>query len=484
KNRVANIVTFGTMAARAAVRDVARVLEFPYGEADKLAKLIPPPVQGKHIPLAKSRQEAPELQAVYNDNDQIRKIVDFASNLEGTIRSHGVHAAGVVIAPNDLVKYAPLEMAQKGVVSTQYAMGPIEDLGLLKIDFLGLSNLSIINNAMRIAKKVYGANITLDDLPLDDKKTYQLFQRGDTTGIFQFESAGMQRYLKTLQPNVFEDIMAMNALYRPGPMQWIDDFINRKHGKTEIKYFHPKMENCLKSTYGILVYQEQVMQVSIELCGFTGGQADTLRKAVGKKIPALMAKMKQDFIEGAITVSGVQRSQIEEFWASLEAFSAYGFVKAHAACYGLIAYWTAYLKAHYPDAFMAALMTSDQDNLDRLSIEISECQHMGMKVLSPDVNESFVEFSVVPGKKQIRFGMAAVKGVGTGAVEEILRARQGGHFKSPQDFAQRVSSSKVNRKAWDSLIKTGAFDSMADRSDMLFNLDSLLSFASKAQKDL
>lgn len=483
KDRVANIVTFGTMAARAAVRDVARVLEVPYAEADYLAKLIPAPVQGRHIPLKTSSENDPELKKEYLESERSREVIDFASKLEGTIRSHGVHAAGVVIAPDALVKFAPLEMAQKGVISTQYSMWPIEDLGLLKMDFLGLSNLTIINNAMRIIKKVHNISISLDGLLLDDEKTFELFQKGDTTGVFQLESAGMKRYLKQLKPTVFDDIVAMVALYRPGPMQWIGDFINRKHGRTNIKYFHSKMESALSNTYGILVYQEQVMQISKELCGFTGGQADTLRKAVAKKIPTLMAKMKHDFIEGAVKTSNVNKRQMEEFWISLEAFAAYCFPKAHAACYATIAYWTAYLKANYPDAFMAALMTSDQDDIDRLAIEISECQHMGLTVLAPDINQSFVEFSVVPREQKIRFGLVAVKGVGLGAVEEILRAREGGEFKSLEDFARRVSSSKVNRKAWESLIKAGAFDRLGDRSDILFNLDSLLSLASKLQKE-
>lgn len=483
KDRVANIVTFGTMAARAAVRDVARVLEVPYAEADYLAKLIPAPVQGRHIPLKTSSENDPELKKEYLESERSREVIDFASKLEGTIRSHGVHAAGVVIAPDALVKFAPLEMAQKGVISTQYSMWPIEDLGLLKMDFLGLSNLTIINNAMRIIKKVHNISISLDGLLLDDEKTFELFQKGDTTGVFQLESAGMKRYLKQLKPTVFDDIVAMVALYRPGPMQWIGDFINRKHGRTNIKYFHSKMESALSNTYGILVYQEQVMQISKELCGFTGGQADTLRKAVAKKIPTLMAKMKHDFIEGAVKTSNVNKRQMEEFWISLEAFAAYCFPKAHAACYATIAYWTAYLKANYPDAFMAALMTSDQDDIDRLAIEISECQHMGLTVLAPDINQSFVEFSVVPREQKIRFGLVAVKGVGLGAVEEILRAREGGEFKSLEDFARRVSSSKVNRKAWESLIKAGAFDRLGDRSDSLFNLDSLLGLASKLQKE-
>jgi DNA polymerase-3 subunit alpha len=394
-----------------------------------------------------------------------------------------VHACGVVIAPDDLVKYLPLEMAQKGVVSTQFPMGEVEELGLLKMDFLGLSNLTIINNALRIIRKVYKDEIDLSKIPLDDVKTYELFQRGDTTGVFQLESAGMKRYLRDLKPTVFEDIIAMVALYRPGPMQFIDSFIKRKHGQEPITYLDKGMENSLKSTYGILVYQEQFMQISKEWCGFTGGQADTLRKAVGKKKIDLMRKVKVDFVEGAIKHGGAKKEVAETFWAQLEEFANYCFNKSHAACYGLIAYWTAYLKAHYPDAFMAAVMTSDQDDIERLAIEISECKHMGLKVLSPSVNDSYVEFAVVPGENEIRFGMAAVKGVGVGAVEEVLRARGEGKFTSIEDFAKRVSVSKFNKKAWESLIKSGGFDEFGDRSDLLFNLENIQAFASKLQKE-
>lgn len=483
-SRVANIVTFGKMAARAAVRDVARVLEVPYAEADRLSKMIPQPVQGRHIPLATSVVEDADLKREYETNPTAKQVFDYAIRLEGTIRSHGVHAAGVVIAPDDIVKYAPLEMAQKGVVATQYPMVPVEELGLLKMDFLGLSNLTIINNALRIIKKVYKRDIDLSKLPLDDKETYELFQRGDTTGVFQLESAGMKRYLRQLKPTAFEDIIAMVALYRPGPMQFIDSFIRRKHGEEKITYLDQGMENSLKNTYGILVYQEQFMQISKEWAGFTGGQADTLRKAVGKKKIDLMRKVKVDFVEGAVKTSGAKKEVAEKFWDQLEEFANYCFNKSHAACYGLIAYWTAYLKAHYPDAFMAALMTSDQDDIDRLAIEITECKHMGIEVLAPDVNESFVEFAVVPGKKQIRFGLAAVKGVGVGAVEEILRARDiDGKFKSIEDFAKRVSTSRFNKKAWESLIKSGGFDRFGDRSDLLFNLETIQAFGSKLQKE-
>lgn len=481
--KVANIVTFGTMAARAAVRDVARVLQVPYGESDRIAKLVPQPVQGRHIPLSVSVKEDADFKNEYESNPTAKRVIDFAMRLEGTIRSHGVHAAGVVIAPDDIVKFVPIEMSQKGVPATQFPMGQVEELGLLKMDFLGLSNLSIINNALRIIKKVYDTDIELNEIPLDDKPTFELFQRGDTTGVFQLESAGMKRYLRELKPSVFDDIIAMVALYRPGPMQFIDSFIKRKHGEEPITYLDKGLENSLKNTYGILVYQEQFMQISKEWCGFSGGQADTLRKAVGKKNVELMRKVKVDFVEGAMKVSGAKQKDAETFWDQLEEFANYCFNKSHAACYGLISYWTAYLKAHFPDAFMAALMTSDADDTERLAIEISECQHMGIKVLSPDVNESYVEFAVVPGKKQIRFGMAAVKGVGVGVVEEILHAREDGKFLSVEDFAKRVSTRKVNKKAWDSLIKTGAFDAMGDRSDLLFNLETIQGFASKIQKE-
>lgn len=484
-DQVSNIVTFGKMFARNAVRDVARVLQVPYGDADRLAKRIPTPVQGRHIPLKVSVVEDQELKQEYEANPVSKKVIDYAMRLEGTIRSHGVHACGVVIAPDKLVKYLPLEQAQKGVVATQFPMGDIEELGLLKMDFLGLSNLTIINNCMRIVRKVYKQTIDLSGLPLDDEKTFELFQRGDTTGVFQLESAGMKRYLKELKPSKFDDIIAMVALYRPGPMQFIESFIKRKHGEEKITYLDEHMKNSLESTYGILVYQEQFMQISKEWCGFSGGQADTLRKAVGKKKMDLMLKIKPEFVEGAVKYGGARKETAELFWDQLVEFANYCFNKSHAACYGLIAYWTAYLKAHYPDAFMAALMTSDADNTDRLAIEIAECKRMGLTVLAPDINQSFVEFGVVPGEQTIRFGMAAVKGVGKGAVEEVLQTRDNdGRFASISDFCRRVSTSKFNRKAWESLIKAGAFDTFAERSDLLFNLDTVTAYASRVQKDI
>ncbi|MES2971394.1 MAG: DNA polymerase III subunit alpha [Patescibacteria group bacterium] len=483
-DRVANIVTFGRMQARNAVRDVARVMQVPYAEADRLAKMIPQPVQGRHIPLEKSMRENAELKAEYDTNPTAKKVLDQAVRLEGTIRSHGVHAAGVVIAPDKLVKYAPLEMAQKGVVATQYSMGPIEELGLLKMDFLGLSNLTTIKNTLRIIHKVHNQDIDISAIKMDDAETFKLFQDGKTTGVFQFESAGMKRYLKQLKPTVFDDLIAMNALYRPGPMQWIDEFIARKHGDRKIEFLHPAMEAALSTTYGVIVYQEQVMQISKEMCGFTGGQADSLRKGIGKKIPAVLAKFKSEFIEGAIKTVGADRQLMEQLWKNLEAFASYAFPKAHSACYSLIAYQTAYLKAHYPAAFMAALMTSDYDNIDRLAIEIAECKNLGLEVLCPDVNESFNEFAVVLDKPQIRFGLRAIKNVGSNAVDEILRSREvNGPFKSLEEFFATVSSRVVNRKSLESLIKAGAFDSLNDRAVLLGNIDVLLAYANKTQKD-
>ncbi|MBQ9020225.1 DNA polymerase III subunit alpha [Candidatus Saccharibacteria bacterium] len=485
KNRVTNICTFGKMMGKMAVRDVARVLEVPYAESDRIAKLVPDPQMGHHIPLEKAIKEAPDLKQEYETNPTAKEVIDFAMRLEGTVRSHGVHACGVVIAPDDLVKFLPLEVSQKGPIATQFPSTQVEELGLLKMDFLGLSNLSVINNALRMIRKVYKDDVDLYSLPLDDKPTYDLLKRAETTGVFQLESDGMKRYLKDLKADSFDDVIAMVALYRPGPMQFIDSFIRRKHGKEKITYLHPGLENSLKSTYGILIYQEQFMQISREWCGFTGGQADTLRKAVGKKKIDLMNKVKPEFIEGAIKVGGATKEIAETFWSQLLEFANYCFNKSHAACYGLIAYWTAYLKAHYPDAFMAALMTSDMRWTDRLAIEMAECKRMGLKVLGPDINESYGDFGIVPGKKTIRFGLSGIKSMGKALVEEkVLPEREkNGPFKSVCDFAKRVDSTKFNKRSWEAAIKTGAFDQMGDRSDLLYNLEAIQAYGAKIQKD-
>lgn len=484
QEKVAHIVTFGTMAARNAIRDTARVLEVPYAEADRLAKMVPPPVQGRHIPLKKSIKDSKELKQEYKENENAKRIIDLAIKLEGTIRSHGVHAAGVVIAPDDIVNYTPLEMAQKGVVATQYSMGPIEDLGLVKMDFLGLSNLTIIKNTLRIIKKVWGEDIELSEIPLDDQKTYELLSKGDTTGVFQLESSGMKRYLKELKPTRFEDIIAMVSLYRPGPLTagLTDKFIARKNGLEKIKYDHILMEPALEATYGVLVYQEQVMQIAKDMSSFSGGEADTLRKAVGKKIRSMMAQMQNKIVDGAMK-NGVDRKIAEKFWKDVEGFADYAFNKSHAACYALIAYHTAYLKANYPEAFMAALMTSNCDDTDKLAYDISECRRMGIEVLPPNINESYVEFAVTPDSKQIRFGMSAIKNVGVGAVESILSVRSGQRFATIEEFIKRINPGVINKKVWESLIKAGALDEYKSRYTMLANLDGIIAYASKVHKE-
>ncbi len=481
KDKVAQIITFGTMAARNAVRDTGRVLGMSYAEVDEVAKAIP-----SNIPLAVSVKEVPELAAFYNQGGNYKKLLDLAQRLEGVARHSSTHAAGVVVAQEPLVEFTPLQKAVKGDVSwqTQYEMHAIEDLGLLKMDFLGLSNLTILKNALRIIKKVYGKEINLYELPDDDKKTYKLMSQGETTGVFQLESSGMKRYLKELKPSCFEDVIAMVAMYRPGPLKsgMVDEFIERKHGKRKVTYPHPLMENALSDTYGVIIYQEQVMQLSKDMAGFTGGQADTLRKAMGKKIKDLMAKLKVEFIEGCVKNKIDKKIAVKTF-EDMEKFAEYGFNKSHAACYAQIAYWTAYLKAHFPSAFMAALLTSDYSDIDRIAIEISEAQAMGIEVLGPDVNESFSEFGVAKDSGQIRYGLIAIKNVGNGIVEAILDARkEGGKFTGIEDFCMRVKAEEVNKKVMEALIKSGAFDSLSDRSKLLYNLDKILAFTQKVQK--
>lgn len=480
-DKVANIVTFGRMAARNAVRDVARVMQVPYADADRLAKMIPPPIQGRHIPLKTSIVEDKDLKNEYENNPTAKKIFDLAIQLEGTIRSHGVHAAGVVIAPEEIVNYTPLEMAQKGVVSTQYSMGPIDELGLLKMDFLGLSNLTTINNCLRIIKKVFNKSLDLLQIPNEDKLTFELLQRADTVGVFQFESAGMKRYLKELKPTLFSDIIAMGALYRPGPMSEIPRFIKGKNDPSSISYLHDSLIPILKDTYGVMVYQEQIIQILQLVAGYSAGEADLVRKAIGKKNREIMKAEEPKFIEGCIK-QGLSKKQAQSLWDQIQPFADYSFNKAHATCYAQISYWTVYLKAYFPQAFMAALMTSDFDDNDRLAIEINEATHLGLEVQAPDVNESFIEFAVVPNTNQIRFGLKAIKNVGFSAAQEIVNTRQEGQFISLEDYLTRVSPKIANRKSLDSLIKTGAFDRFYDRQLLLDNIDLLVAFAQKQQK--
>ena len=479
KDHVAQIITFGTMAARMAVRDVGRVLSMTYLEVDTIAKLIPAGMN-----LKEALDSISELKSLYHSDAQVRQCIDIAKRLEGVVRHASMHAAGVVISKDPLTEYCPLQEAQKGDISTvtQYSMNPIEHLGLLKMDFLGLSNLSIIQDALRIIKKTQDATIDIDNLTLDDKKTYDLLSCGETTGVFQLESDGMKRYLKELRPTVFEDIIAMVALYRPGPMQWIDSFIARKHGREPIVYFHEKSKASLENTYGIIVYQEQVMQMAKDMANFTGGQADTLRKAMGKKIKELMEKIGKEFVEGCVQ-NNVSREIAENLYQAMQDFAQYAFNKSHAACYAMIAYQTAYLKAHYPSEFMAALMTSNKDDLDKLAIEIDECKRMNIEVLPPSVNESFVDFGVVKETGNVRFGLSAIKNVGTAVAEEIIEERKnGGKFDDLTNFLTRLSGKVINKKSLESLAMSGALSEMAERNEIIFNMEKILAFSTNIQK--
>ncbi len=477
-DHVAGIITFGTIMARAAVRDVGRVLGMPYNQVDAVAKVVPAPIQGRHVPLEKSVKEAPELKAIYDTDPEAKQLLDAAMKLEGTIRHASQHACAIVISKEALDEYVPVQEAQGGDVHqvTQYSMEPIEKLGLLKMDFLGLSNLTTMRNAVDIIKAVYGAEVDIYNLPLDDPKVFELLGRGDTTGVFQLESSGMKRYIRELKPNRFDDITAMVALYRPGPMQWIQSFIDRKNGLEPVEYMHPLAETAFKETYGIPVYQEQVMRMSKDMCGFTGPEADTLRKAIGKKIPKLMKEMKQKFITGAVK-NGVKQEKADEIWKQMEDFAAYCFNKSHAVCYALIAYQTAYLKTYYPDCFMAALMTSDLDDTDRLSIEITESERIGLKVLPPDVNESFADFGVVKNEKSIRFGLAGIKNVGHKVAEGIVKERKrGGEFKNLEEFLERCAST-LNKKVLESLVKAGALDRFAPRANLWAGVELICKYA-------
>ncbi|MFH0814746.1 MAG: DNA polymerase III subunit alpha [Candidatus Falkowbacteria bacterium] len=479
KDRVSQIITFGTMAARAAIRDVGRVLDVPYSFCDKLSKLIP-----SGTSLSQAVAKISEVKEIYENDEQARRVIDLAKKIEGAARHSSVHACGVVIAPEPLDNFVPLQYASgndENIIS-QYSLHPIEDLGLLKMDFLGLKNLTILEHASKIIYAIHKTNVDIDNIPLADKKTYKLFQDGRTTGVFQFESDGMRSYLRQLKPTEFEDLIAMVALYRPGPMELIPDFIKRKHGKQKVEYLHPLLKNSLEKTYGIAVYQEQLLQLSRDLAGFSLGEADILRKAIGKKIATLLAEQKEKFIKGCI-VKGVSKSQAEEVFKFIEPFAGYGFNRSHAACYALIAYQTAYLKSNYPAEFMAALLTSDQGDMERVASEIDECKKMGIKILPPDINESFSNFGVVAeslsqGKPAIRFGMNAIRNVGENVVRAITEERkEHGKFVGMEDFLNRVKSKDLNKKSIEGLTKSGAFDAFSNRNTLLHNVDKILSYA-------
>ena len=488
--RVAQIVTFGTMAPKAAIKDVARVQKLPLSESNRISKLVP---EKPGTTFAKAYKEVPELvKEKESDNPLIRDTMKYAEKLEGSVRQTGVHACGVIIGQDDLEKFAPMAIAKDAELNVvQYEGKLVESVGLIKMDFLGLKTLSIIKDALENIESTTGSRPDIDAIPLDDPLTYDLYSRGETTGLFQFESPGMKKHLRNLKPNRFEDLIAMNALYRPGPMEYIPNFIARKHGLEPVTYEIPDMEEYMKDTYGIPVYKEQVMLLSQKLAGFTGGEADTLRKAMGKKKRDVLDKMKPKFIEGA-KKNGHDPKICEKIWGDWEAFASYAFNKSHSTCYAYVSYQTAYLKAHYPAEFMAALLSRNLSDIKKISFFMDECKRMGLSVLGPDVNHSKIRFSVDEGGN-VRFGLAAIKGVGESAVQNIIDTRkEGGPFKSVYDFVERVNLQTVNKKTLENLVLGGAFDAISDlpRSAYLARdehdgtlLDALVRYGNRVQSE-
>ncbi|MFA7201544.1 MAG: DNA polymerase III subunit alpha [Candidatus Paceibacterota bacterium] len=483
KNSVAHIITFGTMAARAAVRDVGRALGLSYGFCDQVAKLIPFTTEQTRKPLRIVVDETPDLKKLYDSNSDARKLIDAASRLEGVARHASVHACGTVISEKPLTEYIALQHAPQddNVIITQFEGHTIEALGLLKMDLLGLKNLTIIEETLRLVKMIHDVDIDISKIPLDDTDTFKTLQKGDTTGVFQLESSGMRRYLKELKPTELEDIIAMVALYRPGPMELIPQYIARKHGKEEVTYLHPKLEPVLKTTHGIGIYQEQMMRIARDLAGFSLAQADTLRKAIGKKIKELLAKQEELLIEGMIR-NGIDKRTARKIWDLFPPFARYGFNRSHAACYAFIAYRTAWLKTKYPIELMTALFNADRGDIDRISFLISEARRAGVGILPPDINQSYALF--MPEGHAIRFGLTAIKNVGEAIVAEIAQERQrGGPFKNFSDVLTRVLHKDLNKKSLESMIKGGVFDSLeTERQNLLDNLDAILQFAQEARK--
>jgi DNA polymerase-3 subunit alpha len=498
QDKVAHICTFGTMATKMAIKDVARVLKLPLQEAERLTKLVP---DAPKMNFSIAYKDSPELKKeLFSNNELVKSTLKYAQTLEGSVRQTGVHACGILISRDPLTDHIPVMPTKddENLLCTQYDGHFVEDIGLLKMDFLGLKTLSIIKETIENVKLSRGITIDMDNLPENDPLTFELFSNGDTTGIFQFESPGMKKHLRNLKPNRFEDLVAMNALYRPGPMEYIPSFIKRKHGQEKIEYDHPLMEPYLNDTYGITVYQEQVMLQSRALGGFTRGDSDSLRKAMGKKQISLMDKLKVQFQEGCMKnpkfVDGLKDVKegpklIEKIWKDWEAFASYAFNKSHSVCYAAVAYQTGYLKAHFPAEFMAANMSRNLSNITEISKLMEECKRMKLNVLGPDVSESYAKFTVNKAGK-VRFGMAAVKGVGEGAVEDIIKARKGGEFKDIYDFVQRVNLQSVNKKNLEALAMAGAFDSFnkhtrsqyfaPDENDQTF-IEKLIRYGNKMQ---
>ncbi len=482
EEKVAQICTFGTMQARAAVRDVGRVMGLPYSIPDRIAKIIPQGSQGFPMFLERALKESKELKAAYDSEPETRRLIDLAKKVEGNARHLSVHAAGVVVSPAELTDFTPLQKEPGGgdKIITQYEMHACEDVGLVKMDILGIRNLSIMADGIKLIEKLRGVKIDVYTIPLDDKKTFEMLARGETFGVFQMASSGMTRYLMELEPTRVEDLMIMVALYRPGPMSNIPEYIARKKGAKPVTYYHPKMQSFLKPSFGVLVYQDDLLSTALELAGYSWETVDKFRKAVGKKIPEEMAKQHVIFVDGCMKYSEMSKEAAEGLWNLFEPFQGYGFNKAHAASYGMVSYWTAYLKANYQVEYMAALLSAEASNTDKLVEAIAECDRMKLRILPPDVNESLTGFTVVG--EAIRFGLGAIKNVGEAAVTAILEEREKGSFKNLSDFCTRTDTRRVNKKVLESLIKAGAFDAFGNRAALMAGLDGVRGKAVVTQK--
>ncbi|OHA61848.1 MAG: DNA polymerase III subunit alpha [Candidatus Wildermuthbacteria bacterium GWA2_46_15] len=479
RDKVAQIITFGTMAARAVVRDVGRALGYPYAYCDQMAKMIP-----FGLTLEETLKKVKEFRDLYEQDAQAKKLVDLAKKLEGVARHASTHACGVVISAEPLENIVPLQHPTQNDenIVTQYEMHSIEDLGLLKMDFLGLKNLTIIEDTLARIYVIHGKSIDIETIPLDNKDVYKTLREGRTAGLFQLESSGMTRYLVELKPTEFEDIVTMITLFRPGPMEFIPSYIKRKHGKEKVTYLHPKLKPILEKTYGICIYQESLMQIARDLAGFTYGQADVLRKAVGKKIKSLLDEQKDKLLQG-MKNNGISDKIAQEIWEWILPFAYYGFNRSHSCAYAMIAYQTAYLKTLYPVEFMAALLTSEKHDVEKIAFFIEECKQMKIDVLPPDINESLTNFTVVPSEKKVRFGLSAIKNVGANVVKAITEERKAnGPFKNLSDFLARINSKDLNKKSLESLARAGVFDSIVERNQILSNVEDILEFNRQYQK--
>ena len=483
---VAQIGTFGTMLARGVVRDVARALGFAYGIGDRIAKEIPFGSQGFPMTLERALEENPELKKIYDAEEEAKEIIDLGRKIEGCARHVGVHAAGVVMSPTPLTDYTPLQLDPKGgKIITQYDMYSIEDAGLLKFDFLGIRNLAILADAVRLVEKTRGITVDIENVPVDDARTFEMLARGETEGTFQLNGAGMTRYLKELRPTAIHDINAMVALFRPGPMETIPQYIERKHNAQMIHYLDPRMKEYLDFSYGVIVYQDDVLLTAIKLGGYSWLEADMLRKAMGKKIPAVMQAEKEKLIKGFINYGKLSATLAEKLWKLIEPFAAYGFNKAHAASYGKVAYQTAYMKANFPVEYMAAVLTAESGDVDTVGVMVAECKRMGIPVLPPDVNESFGDFTVIVGTPDsIRFGLNSIKNFGSGIAGDIIKDRKtNGKFKTLSDFISRIQTQQLNKKGLESLIMCGALDNLSEpgrqdggRGRMLAHIELMLEY--------